>query len=390
VSAPAGTPGGIFVSYAREDREAVGRVAEGLRQLGGDVWLDDALSGGQAWWDQILTWVRDCSVLVAFVSPAAARSEACKREREYARALGRHVLPVLLEGTALPADLAAFQYVDYTDATSELRAFRLAGALARLGAAPPLPSPLPEPPEPPVTELMALRQKLQLPSLTPEEQWAVFGPLRAIALDADAELEERDGALDLLRELRGRDDIRRRVEAQIDGTIEEVTQSRPDVLYDGRRAMSRDDFHADWIDDAQGDLTVDQDAAGPCLALRRTNHDGRVAIRLERYVGGGDAANLIRGRPGPGTRRLRVQGEARVVGGGSQTLLVRIKGLGDPAQTYLGERRERLTSDEWHEFDGLFELPADKDCQLRFDDRSVTDPPSTLEIRKLLVSELRD
>jgi hypothetical protein len=124
--------------------------------------------------------------------------------------------------------------------------------------------------------------------------------------------------------------------------------------------------------------------------LRRTNNDGRVAVLLASYFVGGSPSSVMRGRPGTGeVRRLRVQGEARVVGGGSQTMVVRIKGVGDPPQTYLGEQRERLTSDAWKEFTALFELPFDKDCHVRFDDRSVTDPPSTLELRDVVVWELK-
>lgn len=167
-----------------------------------------------------------------------------------------------------------------------------------------------------------------------------------------------------------------------------LSQSQARVLYDGRQSMDGFDFQFEPVESADGDLTVrGQGADAPYLALRRTNTSGRVMIRLQSYFINGDRASVIPSGQDPGpSRRLRVQGEARVVGG-AHTLLVRVKGDGDPPGAYLGEKRERLTSDAWHEFDAFFEVPADRDCGIRFDDRSVSAAPSTLEIRKIVVSE---
>ena len=90
------------------------------------------LSGGQAWWDQILASIRDCDVFVFVLTPEALISTACKREFGYAADLGKPILPVLVSAgvstNLLPPALSQIQFVDYRnqnrDATIRLaRAF---------------------------------------------------------------------------------------------------------------------------------------------------------------------------------------------------------------------------------------------------------------------------
>ena len=222
---PTRVPGTVFVSYARGDREKVGQVVEGLRLLGKNVWLDEALVGGQSWWDTILAQIRACDVMVQTISPATARSEACNSERKYAAALGKPIQPVFLERmptAALPEDLAVLQYVDYTDPTPERRAFKLAAALGSLPPAPPLPAELPEPPEIPMSYLVAVGEKLRSPTLTLDEQSALVGRLRGAAGNPEATPEEREGAVALLREMRSRDDLYHSVAVEISRALEEV------------------------------------------------------------------------------------------------------------------------------------------------------------------------
>jgi hypothetical protein len=197
----------VFLSYARRDADKVATLEEGLRSFGADVWLDHALVGGHEWWQAILREIRQRDVFVQAISPAGMDSEACTRERAYARALGKPILPVVVDAidtNLLPDDLARLQLVLYIEPQPE-HAFRLARALASRPSAPPLPEPLPEPPDVPVSYLHGLRDRVRAPSLTLDEQLALIGRLEA-ALERDA---ERTAALNLLRELNDRDDLYR-------------------------------------------------------------------------------------------------------------------------------------------------------------------------------------
>ncbi len=55
-----------------------------VRALGHVVWLDEELSGGQVWWDEILAKIRECEALLFLVSPSSVESEACLLELHYA------------------------------------------------------------------------------------------------------------------------------------------------------------------------------------------------------------------------------------------------------------------------------------------------------------------
>ena len=207
----------VFVSYARADVDRVDAVVQGLRMLQHDVWLDEALIGGQSWWDGILGRIRDCDVFLQAVSRASLKSEACHSERSYALALSRPVLPVLVEHVppaVLPGDLAPLQFVDYTDATTE-RAFQLAAALQQRPAAPSLPDPLPEPPEIPLSYLGRLGQEIGAAELSLDQQLALVGRLR----NAVERPEDREGALELLNRLQQREDLYAAVARDIDDAL---------------------------------------------------------------------------------------------------------------------------------------------------------------------------
>src|SRR5262245_4419867 len=107
----------MFVSYARGDHEAIKSLAQDLTDLDHVVWYDNELTGGQAWWDQVLLKIRECDLFVFGLSPDALESQACKLERSYARSLLKDIVPILIaddvDVNLLPADLAQIHFVDY-------------------------------------------------------------------------------------------------------------------------------------------------------------------------------------------------------------------------------------------------------------------------------------
>jgi TIR domain len=197
-------------------------LVQGLRMLHHEVWLDEELSGGQAWWDVILKRIRDCDAMLVVLSPAALDSQACEREREYGAALGKPLLPVMIEQLSpdlLSPELAALQFVDYTT-TDQEAAFRLAGAVSALSPAAPLPNPLPPPPPVPLSYLSDLSKKVQASTLTLDEQLALAGRLRA-ALERQ---EHRNAAVVLLQRLQERHDLYYAVAKELE-QLQQVLQS---------------------------------------------------------------------------------------------------------------------------------------------------------------------
>jgi hypothetical protein len=105
----------LFLSYTSDDREKLKPLLEGLHKLKYSVWFDQDLSGGQQWWDAILQRIRESDAVLLTVSPARAESDACGREIDYARLVGRPILPVMIDAVR-PEFLPPLSRVSSADA----------------------------------------------------------------------------------------------------------------------------------------------------------------------------------------------------------------------------------------------------------------------------------
>jgi hypothetical protein len=143
-------------------------------------------------------------VIVA-LSPAVLDSTACLLEFRYARAVGKPVVPVMIDPVnpdLLPGELARVQLVDFTTGNDQA-AFDLMAALSGLPDPEPLPTPLPEAPPVPVSYLSGLGESIQQPDMTLDEQYAVVRKLRS-GLERP---RERDAVIQLMSRLRTREDL---------------------------------------------------------------------------------------------------------------------------------------------------------------------------------------
>jgi hypothetical protein len=197
----------IFISYNRHSEAVAKTLADDIEALGHTAWFDQELSGGQIWWNQILTTIRNCDVFVFILDPEALNSTACKREYDYAADLGKPILPVLTsEGVSanlLPPALSQIHFVDYRK-QDRGAAFRLARALAALPPPGPLPDPLPPLPEAPISYLGSLTEQVAMTStLSYEQQSALVVDLKRGLRDP----ETTDDVRTLLGRLRKRRDL---------------------------------------------------------------------------------------------------------------------------------------------------------------------------------------
>ncbi len=215
----------LFLSYARQDQQKAQALASLLTELGQNVWLDRKLTGGQPWWDFILRQIEQVDAMVVLISPASQHSQACGAERVYAMALGKAVLPVLVEPVAhetLPADLQMLQIIDYRQ-RSEEAAIQLARAIGILRPAPQLPDPLPPAPPVPLSYLSGIGHRLVAPTLGLDEQVAIASQLETAMRAAD--LDERSTAQELLRVLSQRPDLYAETHLRISRLISTPSQA---------------------------------------------------------------------------------------------------------------------------------------------------------------------
>jgi hypothetical protein len=206
----------IFISYSSKNRDLVKTLAADLKAMGHNVWFDGELSGGQLWWDNILGQIRACDLFVAALTTQFMASEPCKLERDYAHALDKNILPLLLaEGVRvnlLPPELSLLHFVDYRNPNDKMAAIALSRALDSLPAPKPLPANLPLPPAPPINSLGVLTTRVTARTLDFEEQSSLLIEIKALLNDASF----HDDALELLHMLHGRGDLFAAIANEID------------------------------------------------------------------------------------------------------------------------------------------------------------------------------
>jgi hypothetical protein len=228
----------IFLSYSRGDQGPAHQLARDLKDLGHAVWFDQDLTGGQAWWDQILARIRSADLFVFVLSSASLASIACQREYGYAAELRRPIVPVLvgagLSLNVLPPALSRVQFIDFRERHVEA-ILALSRALRSLPVGVPLPDPLPAPPEVPISYLATLSQQIATPSaLSFEEQSRLVLELKTALRDPATFQDARD----LLGRLRVRRDLLATVAEEIDDVVVRGPRGSGRVLADTTRTKA--------------------------------------------------------------------------------------------------------------------------------------------------------
>lgn len=227
-----------YVSYSRRQKHIVKQLAEDLKTLDHGVWFDPELSGGQHWWDAILDQIKRRDIFVFAISRDSLESEACDSEWRWASALGRPILPVVIDASIspvdLPEDLAQLQLVHYRE--DDKKAFiDLRDAIAKLPAAGPVPDPPPPAPSPPGQFVNRIRDVIAKPDLSEDEQWSV---LRRVKKHPWRE-EEIEAGIAALQTLKKNPLTARPVEDDIDSFIERLKKKHRPQKQPRRPAPSK-------------------------------------------------------------------------------------------------------------------------------------------------------
>ncbi len=126
----------VFVSYSRRDAEFVSRLAKSIEDHGKQVWLDtDGIADAEVFPQAIRTAIEQSDAFLFVITPAAVESAYCEQEVEYARALGKRMVPVLrtpVPDPQLPAEIRTRNWIPFTDGADYDHSIeRLVGALDR-------------------------------------------------------------------------------------------------------------------------------------------------------------------------------------------------------------------------------------------------------------------
>lgn len=199
-----------------------------------------------------------------------------------------------------------------------------------------------------------------------------------------AEIEKLQAEAELTRaQARQITDNLNNLSDKISYKLPDVARSNETILYSSNNSDAFD-FRVVKVDHAEGEFTV-QDGI---LYINRTNSVGTLQIWLENYLYAGKPHLKIlpKNENIAGDRKLRVSCEVKAVGG-EHTLLLVIKGENTPGGVHLGDKRQRVASNEWLSVDAYFRVSPGQNCHFRIDDRNVSAPNSSVQIRKLVVAE---
>lgn len=220
----------VFVSYSSRDRALLEPLLRALRRAREQVWLDEELSGGEAWWREILDQIRGCEVFVVALSQNLLESRACQAELRYARALGKEILPVQVG----PLDnmrinpLAQMHLIDFREPSVDTGIELVSSVRGLRAKAGPLPDPLPEEPPIPFAYLMRLASTISDPSsLSAQQQTTLVAELKAGLEEDGDDASARHDIAQLLAMLRDRTDVTWRTRTEVEAVLAAIEDSRP-------------------------------------------------------------------------------------------------------------------------------------------------------------------
>ncbi len=122
----------IFISYARSTAEQAQAVAEALRGLGYDVWLDDELPAHRAYAEVIEERLQAAKAVVVIWSAEAVKSEWVQSEADTART-DHKLVQLTVDGSKLPRPFDRIQCADLTGWAGDVDAHDWKKVVASVG-----------------------------------------------------------------------------------------------------------------------------------------------------------------------------------------------------------------------------------------------------------------
>lgn len=105
---------GVFISYSHKDAKLISPIVQLIRSMRSDLVFQDTLSikPGKPWESQLGDALQQSDVVIVFWCSHSKNSSEVKKEYEKAIQENKDVLPVLLDGSELPDEIAKYQWID--------------------------------------------------------------------------------------------------------------------------------------------------------------------------------------------------------------------------------------------------------------------------------------
>lgn len=105
---------GVFISYKSEDRFIAQTLADQLREVGYQPWIDVAgIEGGEQWKRSIEIALENSAVFLVLMTPESITARWVKYEIEQAMLKDRPIIPLLIRNCKIPPNLESLHYVDF-------------------------------------------------------------------------------------------------------------------------------------------------------------------------------------------------------------------------------------------------------------------------------------
>jgi hypothetical protein len=103
-----------FLSYSRDDKDFVRRLASDLKAAGANVWLDQLdIVPGDLWDRSIEDALNECPRMLVILSPASVNSRNVMDEVSFALETNKRLIPVVYRECKVPFRLSRIQQVDF-------------------------------------------------------------------------------------------------------------------------------------------------------------------------------------------------------------------------------------------------------------------------------------
>ncbi len=116
----------LFISYKRVDKVAVNKIKDRLKKdFYFEVWIDaESISGGEDWRQEIRKGIDKCDCMLLMLTPDACASVQVKEEVDYAKNIGRRIIPLQIRKVKEPDDLMklGIEHLNYIDFLGDERA----------------------------------------------------------------------------------------------------------------------------------------------------------------------------------------------------------------------------------------------------------------------------
>ena len=210
----------LFISYPREYRGTVEQLVGNLRSSGYDPFFDEQLAGGQSWWDELLTRIESADVFMPVIGTQYLQSTPCHLEAQYATALNKRILPVMLEPVPSQLFMPSIATAHWVD-LSPNRPNAILDVIRAINLLPPAtaaPSSPPDRPKAPISYMTGLQDEVMgTAEISRDRQLRLIADLKSRLATGD-----KDAAIMLLANLRNRPDLYYQSATDIDELLTSV------------------------------------------------------------------------------------------------------------------------------------------------------------------------